>query len=96
MEVNPGQHMMLKSVLYSYALSNKLIGLPRTPAGHQTQLCFLYCLLTMITMPRQHRLSWLGYVRRMKNGRILENILCGELIFDKRNFGHPQLLYRDM
>ena len=53
-------------------------------------------LPTMYTLLRQRRLSWLGHVRRMGDGRILKDILYGELASGKRSVGRPQLRYKDV
>ena len=52
-------------------------------------------LPTMHTKPRQRRLRWLGYVRRMENGRIPKD-LYGELASGKRSVGRPQLHFKDV
>ena len=51
---------------------------------------------TMYTLLRQRRLSWLGHVRRMEDGRIPKDILYGELASGKGSVGHPQLRYKDV
>ena len=53
-------------------------------------------LPTMYTLLRQRRLSWLGHVRRMEDGRIPKDILYGELASGKRSVGRPQLRYKDV
>ena len=50
----------------------------------------------MFTVLLQHRLRWLGHVRRIEEGRIAKYILYGELIAGKRDLGRPQLRYRDV
>ena len=52
-------------------------------------------LSTMFTLLRQRRLRWFGHVRRMEDGRILNDILYGELASDKRTVGRPQLRFKD-
>ena len=39
----------------------------------------------------QHRLRWLGHVRRMEDGRILKDIRYGELTTGHRLTGQPAL-----
>ena len=51
-------------------------------------------LPTMYSLLRQHRLRWLGHVRRMDNGRIPNDIFYGELFSGKRALGHPQLRFK--
>lgn len=43
----------------------------------------------MFTLLRQRRRRWVGLVRRMKDGRILKDILYGELASGKRTVGRP-------
>ncbi|MCV6610655.1 MAG: hypothetical protein OIF55_07805, partial [Amphritea sp.] len=50
----------------------------------------------MYTLLRQQRLSWLGHVRRMEDGRIPKDILYGELASGKRSVGCLQLRYKDV
>ena len=45
---------------------------------------------------RQRRLRWLGHVRRMDDGRILKDLLYGELAKGKRLVARPKLLYKDV
>ena len=37
-----------------------------------------------------------GHVRRMEDGRIPKDILCGKLASGKRIVGHPQLCFKDV
>ena len=53
-------------------------------------------LPTMYTMLRQRRLPWLGYVRRMEDGRIPKDILYGEQALGRRTTGRPHLRYKDV
>ena len=53
-------------------------------------------LPTMYTMLRQHRLRWLGHIRRMEDGRIPKDILYGELALGRRTTGRPHLRYKDV
>ena len=53
-------------------------------------------LPTMYTLLRQRRLRWLGHVRRMEDGRILKDILYGELALGRRTTGRPHLRYKDV
>ena len=53
-------------------------------------------LPTMYTLLRLRRLSWLGHVRRMEDGRIPKDILNSELASGKRSVGRPQLRYKDV
>ena len=39
---------------------------------------------------------WLCRVRRMEDGQIPENVLCGKLASGKRSVGRPQLQYKDV
>ena len=50
----------------------------------------------MFPMRRQSRLRWLGQVRKVKDRRIPKDILHGELVAGKCNFGRPELRNRDM
>ena len=51
---------------------------------------------TMYTLLRQRRLSWLGHVRRMEDGRITKDILYGELASGKGSVGRLQLRCKDV
>ena len=53
-------------------------------------------LPSMFTLLRQRRLCWLGHVLCMREGRIPRDLLCGELVSEKRPTGRPQLRYRDV
>ena len=53
-------------------------------------------LPTMYSLLRQRRMHWIGHVRRMEDGRIPKDILCGELAVGKRLRGRPQLRYKDV
>ncbi|KAL1268509.1 hypothetical protein QQF64_033872, partial [Cirrhinus molitorella] len=53
-------------------------------------------LPSMYTMLRQRRLSWLGHVRRMEDGRIPKDILYRELSAGKRTIGRPNLRFKDV
>ena len=50
----------------------------------------------MYALLRQHRLLWLGHVRRMEDGRIPNDILYGELALGRRTIGRPHLRYKDV
>ena len=50
---------------------------------------------SIYTLLSQRRLRWLGHVHRMDNGRILKDMLYGELITGTRTLGRPYLRYRD-
>ena len=50
----------------------------------------------MYTLLRQRRLRWLGYVYRMKDGRIPKDILYGEFAEGDRPIGLPLLRYSDV
>jgi hypothetical protein len=54
-----------------------------TEVLHRAQIPSLYTLL------RQRRLRWLGHVHRMADGRILKDLLYGELSCGKRALGRP-------
>ena len=53
-------------------------------------------LPTMYNLLRQRRLRWVGYVRRMEDGRIPKDILYGELTLVMRTTGRPHLRYKDV
>lgn len=53
-------------------------------------------LPTIYTLPRQHRLCWLGRVCRMEDGQMLKDTMYGELACGKRPLGRPQLCYKDI
>ena len=50
---------------------------------------------SMIAILAQKRLSWLGHVCRLKEGRIPKHILYGELASGRRPSGRPTLRYKD-
>ena len=50
---------------------------------------------TIFTLLRQHRLRWLGHVRRMSDGRIPKDLLYGELDHGLRPVGRPKLHFKD-
>ena len=50
----------------------------------------------MFTLLRQRRLSWLGHVYRMEDGRISKDFLYGELASGRRSKGRTQLRYKDV
>ena len=52
---------------------------------------------SLYTFLKQRRMRWLGHVTRMKDGRILKEILLyGELATGKRPTGRPQLRFKDV
>ena len=51
---------------------------------------------SMNTLLRQRQLRWLGHVRRIEDGRIPKDILCGELAAGQRGVGRPQPRYKDV
>ena len=53
-------------------------------------------LLSMHLMLCQRRLQWLGHVHRMENGRILKDLLYGQLASGCRPVGRPALRYKDV
>uniref|UniRef100_A0A2D4J9Y5 Uncharacterized protein n=1 Tax=Micrurus lemniscatus lemniscatus TaxID=129467 RepID=A0A2D4J9Y5_MICLE len=50
----------------------------------------------MYILLKQRRLRWLGHVMRMADGKILKDLLYGELVQGKRPRGRPQLRYKDI
>jgi len=75
-EVNDGQHMLLKRLNAFYMLSmRKMLGISWMSRWSNTVMLSRYGLPTVFTMLRQRRLLWLGYVRRMKDGRIPKYIV---------------------
>ena len=52
--------------------------------------CAVKMWTSMFTMLSQRGLRWLGLVGQMKQAGIPKDILYGELIGGKRNFGFPQ------
>ena len=64
--------------------------LPNTEVQDRTGLPTMYTLL------RQRRIRWIGHVRRMEDGRILKDILYGQLVVGKRPRGRPQRRYKDV
>ena len=52
-------------------------------------------LPSIFTLLSQHRLRWLGHVRRMEDGCIPKDLLYGELASGTRSPGHPRLRYKD-
>ena len=50
---------------------------------------------SMYSLLSQRRLRWLGHVRRMEDGRLLKDILCGQLTSGARPVGRPALRFRD-
>ena len=50
----------------------------------------------MFTLLGQRRLRWLGHVSRIEDGRILKDMLYGELVTGSRPAGRPVLLYTDV
>ena len=50
-------------------------------------------LPSMYTVLRQHRLRWLGHIRRTEDGRIPK---YGELALVRRTTGRPHLRYKDV
>lgn len=50
---------------------------------------------SLFALLSQRRLRWLGYVRRMDDGRIPKHILYGELATGSRRTGRPILRYKD-
>ena len=53
-------------------------------------------ILSMFTLLGQRRLRWLGHVSRIEDGRILKDMLYGELATGSRPAGRPVLLYIDV
>ena len=51
---------------------------------------------SMFTLLKQRRMRWLGHVVRMDDGRIPNDLLCGELMQGKRPTGRPQLRFKDV
>ena len=51
---------------------------------------------SMFAMLSQRRLRCLGHVRRMEDGRLPKNVLCGELTSGSRPVGRPMLRYKDV
>ena len=50
-------------------------------------------MASMHSMLTMRRLHWLGYVSRMKDSRILKNLLYGELASRTRATGRPSLCF---
>lgn len=83
------------TITYNLSLDkeiDKRIGKAATTlTRHTTRVWF-----SMFTLLRQCRLCWLGHVHRVHDGSIPKDTLCGELVFGKRNSGHPQLQFKDV
>ena len=50
---------------------------------------------SMYSLLSQRRLRWLGHVRRMEDGRILKDVLYGQLASGNRRVGRPALHFKD-
>ncbi|XP_069191779.1 uncharacterized protein [Procambarus clarkii] len=50
---------------------------------------------SMFTLLNQRRMRWLGHVTRMVDGRILKDLLHGELASGRRPTGRHQLRFKD-
>ena len=51
---------------------------------------------SFMSITRQQRFRWLGYVTRIKNSRISKQIVFGQLLEGTRRRGRPQLRYKDV
>ena len=83
------------NIFYMRSLQ-KLLGISWMSRTSNTVVLSRCGLTNMFTMLRQHRLRWLGHVRRMNDGKIPKDLLYGELSDEKLNIGGPQLRYRDV
>lgn len=50
----------------------------------------------MFTLLSQRRSRWLGHVNRMEVGRLLKDMMYGELAAGLRSAGRPALRYQDV
>ena len=53
-------------------------------------------LPSMYTLLRQHRLRWLGHVRRMEDDHIPKYIIYGEVALGRKTTGRPHLRNKDV
>ena len=74
----------------------RILGISWKDKVPNTEVLHRAGLPTMYTLLRQRRMRWIGHVRRMEDGRIPKDILCGELAVGKRPRGRPQLRYKDV
>ena len=51
---------------------------------------------SMVDLLQQRRLRWLGHVCRMEDGRILKDLLFGQLATGSRPRGRPHLRFKDL
>ena len=74
----------------------RILGISWQDRVSNTEVLFRANLPSMFTLLRQRRLRWLGHVYRMEDGRVLKDILYGELASGRRSKGRPQLHYNDI
>ena len=72
----------------------RILGISRRGKVSNTEVLDRASLLTMYTLLRQGRMSWIGHVRRIKDGRIPNDTLYGEVAVGQRPLGRPQLRYK--
>ena len=72
----------------------RILGISWPDKVTNADVLFRAGLPSMYTLLRQHRLRWLGHVRRMDDGRIPKYILYGELALGRRTTSHPHLRYK--
>ena len=77
--------------LQSFNLRNLcfILGIKWEERKTNVEVLDIACLPSMYTLLRQRRLRWLGHVHRMKDARILKDLLYGKLAEDKRPKGSP-------
>ena len=75
---------------------HRILGISWQDRVSNTEVLSLANLPSMFTLLRHLRLRWLGHVYRMEDGRILKDILYGELASGRRSKGRPQLRYKDV
>ena len=72
----------------------RILGISRRDKVSNTEVLDRASLPTMYTLLRQGRMSWIGHVRRIKDGRIPNDTLYGEVAVGQRPLGRPQLRYK--
>ena len=74
----------------------RILGISWQDRVSNTEVLSRANLPSVFTLLRKRRLRWLGHVYRMEDGRIPEDILCGELACGRRSKGRLQMRYKDV
>ena len=96
--VNPGPHMrgMRKKNSFHQRCLRRILHIKWQDKISNTEVLERANMRSIYTILCERRLHWLGHVKRMDPGRILKDLLYGELAEGSRHAGRPKLRFKDV